>query len=67
MCSDSKHGILSAGWKGEESVKDRIVLEEPQVVPFLEASYTLDQALADLDKKVRRWAGHLERRPGCML
>jgi uncharacterized membrane protein YidH (DUF202 family) len=38
-------------WKGEESVKDRIVLEEPQVVPFLEASLTLEQALADLDKK----------------
>ena len=34
-------------------MKDRIVLEEPQVVPFLEASYTLEQALADLDKKVR--------------
>ncbi len=39
-------------------MKDRIVLEEPQVVPFLEASLTLEQALADLDKKVRRWTGH---------
>lgn len=34
-------------------MKDRIVLEETQVVPFLEGSYTLQQALADLDKKVR--------------
>ena len=42
-------------------MKDRIVLEEPQVVPFLEASLTLEQALADLDKKVRRGRGHSER------
>lgn len=41
-----------AGWKGEESVKERVVLEEPKVVPFLEGTYTLEDALADLDKKV---------------
>lgn len=57
-----------AGWKGEESVKDRVVLEEAKVVPFLEGSYTLDQALADLDKKARRRPApprptHLPRMP----
>ncbi len=29
------------------------MLNEPQVVPFLEGSYTLEQALAELEKKVR--------------
>ena len=48
-------------------MKDRIVLEEPQVVPFLEASYTLEQALADLDKKVRRGTRRSEQGPDCML
>lgn len=33
-------------------MKDRVVLEEPKVVPFLEGSYTVQEALADLDKKV---------------
>lgn len=41
------------GWKGEESVKERIVLDESLIVPFLEGTYTLDAALADLDKKKR--------------
>lgn len=47
------HVTVNAGWKGEESVKERVVLDEPQVVPFLEGTYTLEAALADLDNKVR--------------
>ena len=39
-------------WKGEESVKERIVLAEENVVPFLEQTYTLEQAEADLRAKV---------------
>ena len=34
------------------------MLEEPKVVPFLEGSYTLEQALADLDKKARSRLRH---------
>ena len=39
-------------WKGEESVKERIVLAEENVVPFLEQAYTIEQAEADLRAKV---------------
>ena len=39
-------------WKGEESVKERIVLPEENVVPFLEQTYTVEQAEADLRAKV---------------
>ncbi len=39
-------------WKGEESVKERIVLPEENVVPFLEQTYTIEQAEADLRAKV---------------
>ena len=39
-------------WKGEESVKERIVLPEDNVVPFLEQAYTVEQAEADLRAKV---------------
>ena len=39
-------------WKGEESVKERVVLQEDKVVPFLEQEYTLDQAKEDLRAKV---------------
>ena len=39
-------------WKGEESVKERIVLPEENVVPFLEQTYTVEQAESDLRAKV---------------
>lgn len=39
-------------WKGEESVKERFVLPEDKTVPFLEGEYTLQQAVAELRKKV---------------
>jgi SPX domain protein involved in polyphosphate accumulation len=39
-------------WKGEESVKERIVLPEENVVPFLEQTYTVEQAVDDLRAKV---------------
>ena len=39
-------------WKGEESVKERIVLPEENVVPFLEQTYTVEQAVDDLRTKV---------------
>ena len=39
-------------WKGEESVKERVVLPESKVVPFLDQSYTVEQATADLRAKV---------------
>jgi hypothetical protein len=39
-------------WKGEESVKERFTLPEDKVVPFLTGKYKLDQAVADLRKKV---------------
>ena len=43
---------MATGWKGEESVKERVVLDEPQVVPFLTGSYTLERATEALRKKV---------------
>ena len=39
-------------WKGEESVKERVVLPENKVVPFLEQTYTVEQAKQDLRAKV---------------
>ncbi len=39
-------------WKGEESVKERFTLPEDKMVPYLEGEYTLEQAQADLKKKV---------------
>lgn len=35
------------GWKGEESVKDRITLQKDNIVGFLDGTYTLDMALRD--------------------
>lgn len=35
------------GWKGEESVKDRITLSKDNIVGFLDGTYTLDMALRD--------------------
>jgi SPX domain protein involved in polyphosphate accumulation len=32
------------GWKGEESVKERFMLQEKYVIPWLEGRYTVDQA-----------------------
>lgn len=40
-------------WKGEESVKERFMLPENKMVPYLEGEYTIDQAQADLRAKVR--------------
>lgn len=40
-------------WKGEESVKERFTLPEDKVVPFLTGKYKLEQAVADLRKKVQ--------------
>jgi len=34
-------------WKGEESVKERFVLAEDKVVPFLDGDYTLEMAIKD--------------------
>jgi SPX domain protein involved in polyphosphate accumulation len=31
------------GWKGEESVKERFVLDEDKVLPFLEGKYTVTE------------------------
>ena len=39
-------------WKGEESVKDRFTLSEPRMLPFLVSEYNVDQAKAELQKKV---------------
>jgi VTC domain len=39
-------------WKGEESVKERVVLPEDKVVPFMEGEYTVEMAEADLRAKV---------------
>ena len=39
-------------WKGEESVKERVVLPEPRVVPFLDQTYSVEQAKGDLRAKV---------------
>ena len=39
-------------WKGEESVKERFVLPEDKVVPFLEGTYTVERAVNDLRAKV---------------
>lgn len=36
-------------WKGEESVKERFVLRDDKVVPFIDGEYTLDQALAEME------------------
>eukprot|EP01024_Parvocaulis_polyphysoides_P026125 TRINITY_DN2383_c0_g1_i13.p1 TRINITY_DN2383_c0_g1~~TRINITY_DN2383_c0_g1_i13.p1 ORF type:complete len:750 (-),score=93.88 TRINITY_DN2383_c0_g1_i13:114-2363(-) len=38
-------------WKGEESVKERFVLQPEKVVPFLEGEYTLECAQSDLRAK----------------
>ncbi|KAK9825865.1 hypothetical protein WJX81_006134 [Elliptochloris bilobata] len=38
-------------WKGEESVKERFMLPESKMVPYLEGEYTIDQAQADLRAK----------------
>ena len=35
------------GWKGEESVKDRITLSKDNIVGFLDGTYTLDMALRE--------------------
>ena len=35
------------GWKGEESVKDRITLPKAKIVEFLDGTYTLDMALRE--------------------
>ena len=40
-------------WKGEESVKERFMLPENKMVPYLEGEYTVDQAQADLRAKAR--------------
>ena len=40
-------------WKGEESVKERFMLPENKMVPYLEGEYTIDQAQADLRAKAR--------------
>ena len=34
-------------WKGEESVKERITLTEPQVIPFLEGRFKIEDVLKD--------------------
>mmetsp|Transcript_16483 Transcript_16483/g.28259 ORF Transcript_16483/g.28259 Transcript_16483/m.28259 type:complete len:740 (-) Transcript_16483:558-2777(-) len=36
-------------WKGEESVKERFLVREDNVVGFIDGDYTLQQALADLE------------------
>jgi SPX domain protein involved in polyphosphate accumulation len=41
-------------WKGEESVKERFVLPEDKVVPFLDGDYTLDMALKDMDAQATK-------------
>ena len=43
-------------WKGEESVKDRFTLSEPRMLPFLVSEFTVDQAKAELQKKVAAFA-----------
>ena len=53
-------------WKGEESVKERFMLPEDRMVPYLEGEYTIEQAQADLRAKARRHrprAPRPERRP----
>ena len=35
------------GWKGEESVKDRITLSKDNIVGFLDGTYTVDMALRE--------------------
>ncbi len=40
-------------WKGEESVKERFMLPENKMVPYLEGEYTIAQAQADLRAKAR--------------
>ena len=52
-------------WKGEESVKERVVLPEGKVVPFLEQTYTVEQAKEDLRAKVGDQRAMLGR-PRCM-
>lgn len=41
-------------WKGEESVKERFVVAEDKVVPFLDGDYSLEQALADMEAVATR-------------
>jgi len=41
-------------WKGETSVKERFVLPEEQVLPFLQGRYTLDEAKAALRDKGKK-------------
>lgn len=36
-------------WKGEESVKERFLIAEDKVVPFIDGDYNLEQALADME------------------
>lgn len=38
-------------WKGEESVKERVMLSEEKVLPFLEGDYTVDVAAEELRAK----------------
>ncbi|GAB4819711.1 hypothetical protein N2152v2_006757 [Parachlorella kessleri] len=48
-------------WKGDESQKERMVLPEPKVVPFLEGDYTPDQLKADLAAREGTPEGEAER------
>ncbi|KAF6262836.1 VTC domain-containing protein [Scenedesmus sp. NREL 46B-D3] len=50
-------------WKGEESVKERVTLDEDKVVPFLEMEYGLEQAVADL-RAAGKSEGEIEKFSG---
>lgn len=53
-------------WKGEESVKERFLLENSKVVPFLDGEYTIEQAIEDLrskgktEKEIEKFRGLFE-------
>jgi len=38
-------------WTGEASVKERFIIKEEQVIPFLQGKYTADHKIAELKKK----------------